>query len=37
VQLDHVLASGDLPPVTSVQALPLPVSDHRALVVQLRG
>jgi endonuclease/exonuclease/phosphatase family metal-dependent hydrolase len=37
VQLDHVLASGELPPVTSVQALPLPVSDHRALVVQLRG
>ena len=37
VQLDHVLASGDLPPVTSVQALPLPVSDHRALLVQLRG
>ena len=37
VQLDHVLASGDLPPVTAVEALPLPVSDHRALVVQLRG
>lgn len=37
VQLDHVLASGDLPPVTAVSALPLPVSDHRALVVQLRG
>ena len=37
VQLDHVLASGDLPPVTAVQALPLAVSDHRALVVQLRG
>ena len=37
VQLDHVLASGDLPPVSAVQALPLPVSDHRALVVQLRG
>jgi endonuclease/exonuclease/phosphatase family metal-dependent hydrolase len=37
VQLDHVLATGDLPPVTSVDALALPVSDHRALVVQLRG
>ena len=36
VQLDHVLASGELPPVTSVQALPLAVSDHRALVVQVR-
>ena len=36
VQLDHVLASGELPPVTAVQALPLPVSDHRALLVQLR-
>ncbi len=37
VQLDHVLASGELPPVTAVQALHLPVSDHRALLVQLRG
>jgi endonuclease/exonuclease/phosphatase family metal-dependent hydrolase len=37
VQLDHVLASGDLPPVAAVQSLPLPVSDHRALLVQLRG
>ena len=37
VQLDHVLASGELPPVTAVQSLPLPVSDHRALLVQLRG
>jgi endonuclease/exonuclease/phosphatase family metal-dependent hydrolase len=37
VQLDHVLASGDLPPVTAVQTLHLPVSDHRALLVQLRG
>lgn len=37
VQLDHVLASGELPPVTAVQSLPLPVSDHRALVVHLRG
>jgi endonuclease/exonuclease/phosphatase family metal-dependent hydrolase len=37
VQLDHVLASGDLAPVTAVQAVPLMVSDHCALVVQLRG
>ena len=37
VQLDHVLASGELPPVTAVEAVPLPVSDHRALLVQLRG
>lgn len=36
VQLDHVLASGELPAVTAVQALRLPVSDHRALRVQLR-
>ncbi len=37
VQLDHVLASGDLPPVTAAAAVALPVSDHRALVVQVRG
>jgi endonuclease/exonuclease/phosphatase family metal-dependent hydrolase len=36
VQLDHVLAHGDLPPVTAVEAPALPVSDHRALLVQLR-
>jgi endonuclease/exonuclease/phosphatase family metal-dependent hydrolase len=36
VQLDHVLAQGDLPPVTAVEAPKLPVSDHRALLVQLR-
>lgn len=35
IQLDHVLASGDLPPVTSVETPVLPVSDHRALLVQL--
>ena len=35
VQLDHVLASGDLPPVSAVAAPRLPVSDHRALLVQL--
>jgi endonuclease/exonuclease/phosphatase family metal-dependent hydrolase len=37
VQLDHALARGDLPPVTAVQAPELPVSDHRALLVQLRA
>ena len=35
VQLDHVLADGELPPVTSVEAPRLAVSDHRALVVEL--
>jgi len=34
VQLDHVLATGDLPLVTAVEAPRLPVSDHRALLVQ---
>lgn len=37
VQLDHALASGDLPPVTAVEAPQLAVSDHRALLVQLVG
>jgi endonuclease/exonuclease/phosphatase family metal-dependent hydrolase len=37
VQLDHVLASGDLPPVDGVETPVLTVSDHRALVVILRG
>jgi endonuclease/exonuclease/phosphatase family metal-dependent hydrolase len=37
VQLDHVLGSGDLPPVTHVEAPALAVSDHRALVVTLGG
>ncbi len=37
VQLDHVLASGDLPPVTSVETPELAVSDHRALLVALRS
>ena len=37
VQLDHVLATGELPPVTAAAAVALPVSDHRALVVHLRG
>lgn len=35
VQLDHVLGHGDLPPVLSVAAPELPVSDHRPLVVEL--
>ena len=35
VQLDHVLASGVLPPVVAVETPALPVSDHRALLVQL--
>ena len=35
VQLDHVLALGDLPPVRTVETPVLPVSDHRALVVEL--
>ena len=35
IQLDHVLASGHLPPVVSVESPQLAVSDHRALLVQL--
>lgn len=35
VQLDHVLGHGLLPPVRSVETPVLPVSDHRALVVEL--
>ncbi len=34
-QLDHALAHGSLPPVTHSAARELPVSDHRALVVEL--
>lgn len=33
VQLDHVLGSGELPPVTRVESPALAVSDHRALLV----
>jgi endonuclease/exonuclease/phosphatase family metal-dependent hydrolase len=33
IQLDHVLASGDLPPVAVVECPRLSVSDHRALLV----
>lgn len=35
VQLDHVLGHGYLPPVRSFDTPVLPVSDHRALVVEL--
>lgn len=35
VQLDHVLGSGALPPVRSVETPVLGVSDHRPLVVEL--
>lgn len=35
IQLDHVLGSGSLPPVRSVEAPRLAVSDHRALLVEL--
>lgn len=36
VQLDHILGRGDaLPAVTSTRSLPMPLSDHRALVVDL--
>ena len=37
IQLDHVLASGELPPVIAVETPVLPLSDHRALLVQLRA
>jgi endonuclease/exonuclease/phosphatase family metal-dependent hydrolase len=35
IQLDHVLGTGPLPPVSAVATPVLPVSDHRALVVTL--
>ena len=35
VQLDHVLGSGALPPVRSVESPELDISDHRALLVEL--
>lgn len=34
-QLDHVLARGPLPPVRVAGARQLPLSDHRALIVEL--
>jgi endonuclease/exonuclease/phosphatase family metal-dependent hydrolase len=35
LQIDHVLAHGPVPPVRAAHALALPLSDHRALVVDL--
>ncbi|WP_459643117.1 endonuclease/exonuclease/phosphatase family protein [Kineococcus sp. NUM-3379] len=35
LQLDHALAADPVPPVRDVRAVELPVSDHRALVVEL--
>jgi endonuclease/exonuclease/phosphatase family metal-dependent hydrolase len=37
LQLDHVLGSGTLPAVREVSCPELPVSDHRALLVQLES
>lgn len=37
IQLDHVLGSGDVPRVLSVESPELAVSDHRALLVELSG
>jgi endonuclease/exonuclease/phosphatase family metal-dependent hydrolase len=36
LQIDHVLAHGPVPEVAAVEAHRLPVSDHRAIVVELR-
>lgn len=35
VQLDHVLALGDVPPVVDAEVTLLPLSDHRAVTVEL--
>jgi endonuclease/exonuclease/phosphatase family metal-dependent hydrolase len=35
LQIDHVLGHGPLPPATGVESRRLPVSDHRALVLEL--
>jgi endonuclease/exonuclease/phosphatase family metal-dependent hydrolase len=37
IQLDHVLGSGALPRVHAVETPELPLSDHRALLVELDG
>ena len=37
IQLDHVLGHGSLPPVRAVETPELPLSDHRALLVELGG
>ena len=34
IQLDHVLGSGDVPPVRSVESPELAVSDHRGLLIE---
>jgi endonuclease/exonuclease/phosphatase family metal-dependent hydrolase len=34
LQLDHALGRGELPPVTAVETPALPLSDHRALLVE---
>jgi len=35
MQIDHALGHGAVPAVTAVEARPMPLSDHRALVVDL--
>ncbi len=35
IQLDHVLGSGELPAITSVESPELAVSDHRGLLIEL--
>jgi endonuclease/exonuclease/phosphatase family metal-dependent hydrolase len=35
VQLDHVLADGPVPPVAAARAWTAPLSDHRAVIVEL--
>ncbi|MDQ6797727.1 MAG: endonuclease/exonuclease/phosphatase family protein [Actinomycetota bacterium] len=37
VQIDHALGHGAVPEVTAVEARRLPISDHRALLVDLSG
>lgn len=37
IQLDHVLASGDLPHIRTIETPELAISDHRALLVELDG
>jgi endonuclease/exonuclease/phosphatase family metal-dependent hydrolase len=37
LQIDHALGHGSLPPVTAVESRRLPLSDHRALLVDLAG
>jgi hypothetical protein len=35
MQIDHALGHGLLPPVAAAEARELPLSDHRALVIDL--